>query len=313
MDLKHLRTFVAVAENGTVSRAAARLAIAQPALSRQIIDLEAELGITLFDRVSRRLKLTCEGEQLLARSRALLGYASSLADHAQALKHGDSGVLNVVASPQMIENVFSSFLRHYAKRYPGVRIQLIEGFGDNVLTMVERGDAQFGVIVNEAVPSGAEHFGAKLLVPLTYVAAHIASLAPGRGPDIEIRNLAPLRLLVLDSRHLHRKTFDAACRIARTKPNVVFECSSPHTLLSLAEAGHGIAIVPSNVLLQRYALKALRITHQRRALSAPLSLFWDRRRVLPRYADDFGEMLADHAKHVILERHTRRPRAIGRR
>jgi len=111
MDLKHLRTFVAVAENGTVSRAATRLRIAQPALSRQIIYLEAELGITLFDRVGHRLRLTREGEQLLGRSRTLLGYASSLADDVRALKRGDSGTLNVVASPQMIDNVFSTFLQ----------------------------------------------------------------------------------------------------------------------------------------------------------------------------------------------------------
>ena len=65
MDLKHLRTFVTVAELGTVSRAALQLRITQPALSRQIADLERELGLTLFDRVGRRLLLTGEGDQLL--------------------------------------------------------------------------------------------------------------------------------------------------------------------------------------------------------------------------------------------------------
>ena len=66
MDLRHTRTFVTVAELGTVSKAALRLRIAQPALSRQISDLEQELGFKLFDRVGRRLLLTGEGEQLLA-------------------------------------------------------------------------------------------------------------------------------------------------------------------------------------------------------------------------------------------------------
>ena len=65
MDLKHLRTFVAVSEYGTVSEAALRLHTAQPALSRQIMDLEKELGIKLFDRVGRRLRLTGEGEAFL--------------------------------------------------------------------------------------------------------------------------------------------------------------------------------------------------------------------------------------------------------
>ena len=74
MDLKQLRTFVAVAELGTVSKAALRLHIAQPALSRQIIGLETELGLTLFDRVGGRLLLTGEGEQLLGSCRRLLGF-----------------------------------------------------------------------------------------------------------------------------------------------------------------------------------------------------------------------------------------------
>lgn len=76
MDLRHARTFVTVADLGTVSKAAERLHIAQPALSRQIGNLENELGVKLFDRVGRRLVLTGEGEQLLGDCRALLGCAT---------------------------------------------------------------------------------------------------------------------------------------------------------------------------------------------------------------------------------------------
>src|SRR6266566_4640852 len=92
MDLKHLRTFVTVAELGTVSKAALRLRIAQPALSRQIWDLERELGLKLFDRVGRRVVLSGEGEQLLGNCRNLLGYARSLTDQAQELRGGDRGL-----------------------------------------------------------------------------------------------------------------------------------------------------------------------------------------------------------------------------
>jgi DNA-binding transcriptional LysR family regulator len=299
MDLKHLRTFVAVVEHGTVSRAAARLRIAQPALSRQIIDLESELGIALFDRVSRRLRLTGEGERLLARSRALLRDAASLADDAQALRRGDTGTLRVVASPQMIDNVLPTLLHRYARRHPGVQVRLVEGVGDAVLAMIERGEAQLGIIVDEAVPPGADHFGRRKLVPLGTLAAHAPARTPGRGRTIEIRSLAPHPLLLLDPRHVQRKTFDAACRLARVRPNVVFEGSSPHALLALAEAGHGVAVVPSNVRLHRYALKAQRITHQGKALSEPFSIFWDARRTVPRYAHDFCEMLADHTARII--------------
>src|SRR5512138_2572756 len=78
MDLRRTRTFVTVAELGTVSKAAVRLRIAQPALSRQINELEQELGLKLFDRVGRRLVLTGEGEQLLGDCRSLLSYATAV-------------------------------------------------------------------------------------------------------------------------------------------------------------------------------------------------------------------------------------------
>jgi DNA-binding transcriptional LysR family regulator len=298
MELKHLRTFVAVAEQGTVSRAAVQLRIAQPALSRQIIDLEAELGIALFDRVGRRLRLTGEGEQLLGRCRTLLGYASSLADLAQEVRRGNTGTLKVTASPQMIDNVFSTFAHVYAKRYPEVRVKLIEGIGDAVLAMIERGDAQLGTIVDDAVPAGADYFGRRALLPISYLAACQKSFDLDHR-SIEVRNLAQHPLLVLDQSFALRRTFDAACRVARIRANIVFECSSPHTLLSLAEAGHGIAVVPSNVRLHRYALKAPTITNRGKALSEPLSIYWDTRRTLPRYGHEFCEMLATYVRKII--------------
>src|SRR5436190_15764559 len=113
MDLRHLRTFVTVAEQGTVSKAALTLRVAQPALSRQIADLEAELGLKLFDRVLRRLVLTGEGERLLADCRNILGAVSSLGERAELLRRADEGVLRVAATPQTIDGVFSGFLHRY--------------------------------------------------------------------------------------------------------------------------------------------------------------------------------------------------------
>src|SRR5688572_9598865 len=82
MDLRHLRTFVTVAELGSVSKASLRLHVAQPALSRQIIDLETELGLKLFDRIGRRLSLSKEGEHLVETRRRLLGNVALLGEQA---------------------------------------------------------------------------------------------------------------------------------------------------------------------------------------------------------------------------------------
>jgi DNA-binding transcriptional LysR family regulator len=150
MDLKRLRTFVTVAEQGTVSKAALHLHVAQPALSRQIGDLEQELGLKLFDRIGRRLVLTAEGEQLLGSCRSLLGHVSSLTDQAQGLRGGNIGLLKVAASPVQIESVLSTFLPQYALRYPDVQVKLIEAVAGDALAMVERGEIHLSISMLDA-------------------------------------------------------------------------------------------------------------------------------------------------------------------
>ena len=100
VDLRHVRAFVAIADAGGFARATARLNLSQPAISRQISALEAELGVRLFDRVGRHIQLTSEGEDILRRARRLLLEADSLGERARALKHGEGGVLRVGATPQ---------------------------------------------------------------------------------------------------------------------------------------------------------------------------------------------------------------------
>jgi len=80
------------------------------------------------------------------------------------------------------------------------------------------------------------------------------------------------------------------------QPNVLIESRAPSNLLALAEAGHGIAIIPSVVLTHRYVLRIVRLTHEGKPLREPLDIVWDKRRVLPRYARDFSEMLAAHMR-----------------
>jgi len=97
MNLRFLRTFVAIADNDGFARAAARLNLTQSAASRQIQALEDELGLRLFARIGRNVRLTAEGEDLLTRSRRLLFDAEALGQRATALKTGEVGVLRVMA------------------------------------------------------------------------------------------------------------------------------------------------------------------------------------------------------------------------
>jgi DNA-binding transcriptional LysR family regulator len=306
MDLRRLRTFVTVAEQGTVSKAALRLHISQPGLSRQIQELQQELGLRLFDRVGRRLVLTAEGEQLLGSCRSLLGHANSLSEQAQLLKRGDAGSLRVAASSIQIETVLSTFLPRFAERYPKVQVTLIETVGANTLAMLERGDIHLGIGLLNAVQADDRHFAIYPVRPLELMAACHPSFPLERGNTIDISRLAPHPLLLSDTSFSTRKQFDAICRLAGLKLNILIESRAQHTKLALAEAGLGVAIISTAAQTHRYTLRTAQITYKGKPILEPLAVVWDKRRVLPRYAQDFCESLAAHMRKLFLTRRSAR-------
>jgi DNA-binding transcriptional LysR family regulator len=153
----------------------------------------------------------------------------------------------------------------------------------NLLHAVRLDEHQFG-----SLPLGS--------VELLAVCHPAKSLGP--GPTIEIARLAEFPLLLMDSGFGFRRAFDAASRMAGLKPTVLFESRSPHTLLALAEAGHGVAIVPSQLQCDRYRLKNCGLTYRRRPLREPLTISWDKRRPLPRFAADYCVMLAAYMRET---------------
>lgn len=298
MDLRHARTFVTVAELGTVSKAAQRLRIAQPALSRQISDLEHELGFRLFDRVGRRLTLSSEGEQFLSDCRGLLNHADAVGERARLLLRGDTGVLKVAASPQHIESVLAGFLHHYARRFPNVEVKISEAAGRESLAMLERGDIHLAQNLLQAVESHDPRFASMPLEPVELLAAYHPGRALGRGRSLEVEQLAAQPLFVLDAEFVVRRAFDAACRLSGLKPNIRLASRAPHTLLALAEADHGVAIIPSQLRTDQYALRVVGLTHRGQPLREPLAMLWDRRRPLTRYASGYCEMLRTYIRGV---------------
>ncbi len=298
MDLRHARTFVTVAELGTVSQAALRLRIAQPALSRQISALEQELGLKLFDRIGRRLLLTGEGRQLLSDCRSLLNYASAIGEHARLLQRGDAGVLKVGASPQHIESVQSAFLYRYSLRFPKVQVQLIEAAGQDTMAMLERREIDLGQNLAPILGPDDQRFGSVPLQHVDLLAACHPSSSLGKGPSVEISRLVSHPLLLLTPNFVFRRVFDAACRLAHLKPNIFIESRAPHTLLALAEARHGVAIIPSQLQARDYQLRIAALTYQGRPLRTPMVILWDKQRPLPRYAKAYCEMLADYVRET---------------
>jgi LysR family cyn operon transcriptional activator len=293
MDLHQLRTFVAIADNGGVARAAQRLNLSQPAASRQIQALEAELQMLLFDRIGRRMRLTSQGEDLVPRARRLLAEAQSLRERARALKSGETGQIRIGATPPMIEWVLAGFLAKYRRRQPGIDIGVVEDGGAGLIARLARGEVHLAYI-----PVGDARFSGRLLYPIHVIAVLPEGHVLSRGRCLDIAKLTGEPLLLLNRSFASRQWFDAACQTANIAANVRLESGAPHAILGLAEAGYGIAILPSMVRLSRKGLRALPLLNRQASIGQWTRLAWDPQRFLAPYVAAFREALVSHAQRA---------------
>ena len=126
MELRHLRYFSAVAESGSFTAAARRLHVAQSSLSEQIADLENELGGSLLDRSGRQIRLTAMGTVFLAEARKTLEAADRAVEVTRSSMRGESGTLSIGFFLWGAGGFFPRIIREYRRRYPGIRLTLLE-------------------------------------------------------------------------------------------------------------------------------------------------------------------------------------------
>ena len=291
VNLRFLRTFVTIADSSGFARAAARLNLTQSAASRQIHALESELGVRLFDRIGRRIKLTSEGEDLLVRSRRLLSDAEFLGERARALKSGQIGILRVGAAPQIIENLLADFLQLYRKRHPGIEIYLVEDQGARLPARLEAGDMHVAIL-----PDSDDRFFHQSLYPMLMVAVVPKNHRFARRSVIDVADLAEEPLLRLGPGFASHAWFDMACRIEQIRPRVLLESITPHSLIALARTGFGIALINSVVRIPRERVRAAVIVHNGAPIGRWTVAAWSRQRFVPLYAEQFTEELIVHCR-----------------
>lgn len=251
MELRHLRYFVAVAEEMNISRAAARLRVSQPPLSRQIRDLEQEIGINLFDRGHRHLKLTSAGAYLLPEARKILSHATRAARLAKAAGSGQAGQITIAFLSPMGGMFLPRVIQSFRHKFPLVDIDLREMVPRQQLEALLDHQIDLGFLAKTELESTNDF----AFEPLMDVQLRLA-LAPGH-------RMAKLRRVPLDKLREERfitfkrsaapATHDfilRACRSAGLDPNVVKQSDRAQSILDLVAAGMGIAVVPEH--FQRY-------------------------------------------------------------
>lgn len=247
MQLRHLRSFVAVAEERQFGRAARRLHIAQPALSQQIKQLEAELGVQLFHRTTRRVDLAPAGEVLLERARSILAAVERAALDAQRADRGEVGTITIGFTGSATYALLPSLASALRATLPGVSVELhgemltpsqVEGLLDGSLDIallrppVHHQDLAVEVVRRE---------------PLIAVLPAHHRLA--KGDVVAVGDLAADDFVVYpsDYRSVVHDAVERLCESHGFIPRAAVEASETSTMISFVAAGIGVAIVPASV------------------------------------------------------------------
>jgi len=239
MELYQLQYFLEVARQRNFTRAAARLHLAQAALSEQVRKLEDELGTPLFRRGRRESTLTAAGETLCGHAEALLDRAAAARHAVQELVGLRGGKLVIGAIPSVSAGLLPAAVTAFRQRYPLVELVISEGTSESVAEGVESGRVEMGVI-QHPTPAGPFEERALLTEPFVIVAAANHPLA--RRRSIGLASLAEEPFVFFKGRA--RDSALAACRAAGFEPRLACESGELETVRALVAAGLGLALLP---------------------------------------------------------------------
>lgn len=250
MDLRHLRYFRAVAEDLSYSKAAKRLNIAQPALTRAVQELEASLGVTLLERNRRVVRMTAAGDLLLRETALLLSRLDETVRRVRRAAAGQSGEVGVGYIGPPTGPFLAPLLAAFGRSHPDVTVRLEERTPERVWEMVARGRLSLGLTRPVLGITGeSDGLSSELLreEPLCVVVPAAHSWAGRRG--VKWRELKDQPLMALDRREgvgLHEAVL-GGCRRAQIEPEWLHTPSVIGTILTYVEAGRGLGITPESV------------------------------------------------------------------
>lgn len=274
MELHQLRYFVAVADEGNFSRAAAREHVAQPSLSQQIQKLEFEVGQPLFDRLPRRVILTQAGEQLLVHAKRVL---AEIADARNALSvRGElAGNVSLGIIPTIAPFLLPRLIGGLAARHPSITLDVMEDVTAGLLRRLEVGDLDMALVstLPSATTLQVDPVATEKLVVLLHAQSPLAAKRV-----LNWRHLAAERFLVLQDMHCLSGQVAQVCAKHRIHPHVVFHGAQLETIARLVAAGMGLSLVPAMMAVQDRDLDRVYRPLEAPEPARPLSLAWNQHR-----------------------------------
>src|SRR6266850_682829 len=248
MELRHLRYFVGVAEEENVSRAALKLHVSQPALSRQVRDLEEELGFALLERSAKSVRLTEAGRMFLGEARAVLQRAEDAVKAARVIASGGAGELHVGYAPSLTARILPPTLRAFHAELPDVRVKLHDLSTEEMLAGLREGKLQIAFVVRltSALLRGLQ-FEELARDPMCLAVTPKHPLAARRS--VTLTEIATEPLITYNRKDYPDayENLENMFAVIKSKPHIAEEHDSVSSLIAAVEAGNGVAIAPESL------------------------------------------------------------------
>jgi DNA-binding transcriptional LysR family regulator len=289
MKLQQLAYVLAVAEERHFTRAAHRLHLAQPSLSRQVGLLEHELGVLLFHRGPGQglVTLTADGEALLPFIRRVLADAEATGAEARALRGMSRGRLSVGATPSLITRVLAPALVQFHASHPGIELLVVEAGSHELVRQLASGEVDLALVVLPIADPLVE------TTPL-FDDPLVLAVAPDHPlagqPSVRVADLDGLPLVMFREGYDLRAVTLAACRDAGVAPRLVSQGGEMDGVLAFVAAGLGAAVVPAIAMPAESTLTAIPFT--RPGLGRTVVLAYRGDRPIPRPARALADQLA---------------------
>jgi len=248
MELRHLRYFVAAAEEENVSRAALKLHVSQPGISRQIHDLEDEIGFQLFERSAKALHLTRAGKIFLIEARAVLQHADDAVKKARAAIGGTQGEIHVGYAPSLTVQILPPTLRVFQEKFPNVRVALHDLSTEEMLAQMRNGKLQLSLMVrlDRNMLRGLD-FVELARYPMRVAVAPKHPLAQSKTISLDQVAREPLIAYHRADYPEYHAMLDKLFAAVGRKPRIAEEHDGVSGVVLAVESGGGFAFVPSCV------------------------------------------------------------------
>ena len=252
MQLSQLAYFVAVAEEGSFTRAAERVGVAQPSLSQQVKALESDLGAQLVHRTRGKVGLTASGETLLPVARRMLADAETARWEIRELAALGRGRVRLGATPSLCTGLLPAVLADFRRTYPGIDIVVHEGGSRDLQDELIHGALDLALVIDARLDGDPQLATVPLLTEELVVISRHGDPAPTRRARMDIAELKDVPLVMFRAGYDLRETTVTACRAAGFEPTFAIEGGEMDAVLEFVQAGLGVAVVPSMVVRDRF-------------------------------------------------------------